>query len=64
MKVHRALLGFGFAMGLVMGGTLSTSASTGGSAPPDEATGSTGPVQYDVQPVGTCDGGPLNMWER
>ena len=43
MKVHRALLGFGFATGLVMGGTLSTSASTGGSAPPDEAPGSTEP---------------------
>ena len=45
MKVHRALLGFGFATGLVMGGTLSTSASTGGSAPPDEATGSTETVE-------------------
>ena len=64
MKVHRALLGFAFATGLVMGGTLSTSASTGGSAPPDEATGSTETASYDVDAVGTCDGGPMNMWER
>ncbi len=64
MKVHRALLGFGFATCLVMGGTLSTSASTGGSAPPDEPTGSTETASYDVDAVGTCDGGPMNMWER
>ena len=74
MKMHRVLL----AAALGVGGVMSTGAVTSATTvPPDDtaadgtaapegtaATEGTGAVTYDVEATGTCDGGPMVMWER
>jgi multiple sugar transport system substrate-binding protein len=71
MKVHRLLLALAFAAGAVPAAGLTASAGTDTTAPGSdttppgtEATEGTGAVAYDVEATGTCDGGPMEMWER
>ena len=66
MKMHRALLAFVLGAGIVTAGGITTSATTvpPDSAPPEEAAPATVPTEWDVEATGTCDGGPMTMWER
>jgi multiple sugar transport system substrate-binding protein len=71
MKVHRLLLALAFAAGAVPAAGLTASAGTdttvpaSDTAPPGtEATEGTGAAEWDVEATGTCDGGPMEMWER
>ena len=73
MKMHRVLLAVALGVGGVMTTGVATSATT---VPPDDtaasdtapagtaATEGTEAAAYDVEAVGTCDGGPMEMWER
>ena len=67
MKLHRAVLALVFGAGIVFTGGITTSATTvppSDSAPPEEAAPATVPTEWDVEATGTCDGGPMTMWER
>ena len=69
MKVHRLLLALAFAAGAVPAVGLTAAAGTdttvpGTEAPPDTATEGTAAAEWDVEATGTCDGGPMEMWER
>jgi multiple sugar transport system substrate-binding protein len=73
MKMHRVLLAVALGVGGVMTTGVATSATT---VPPDDtaasdtapagtaATEGTAAAAYDVEATGTCDGGPMEMWER
>ena len=75
MKVHRLLLALAFAAGAVPAAGLTASAGTDTTVPASDttppgtategtATEGTAAGAYDVEATGTCDGGPMEMWER
>jgi multiple sugar transport system substrate-binding protein len=69
MKVHRLLLVLAFAAGAVPAGGIAVSAGSDTTTPDTApegtaATEGTEAATYDVEATGTCDGGPMEMWER
>src|SRR5262245_29232385 len=62
MKAGKVVLALAFGVGGVVSGAVSTSAGT--TEPPGEALPATLPANWDVEATGTCDGGPMEMWER
>jgi multiple sugar transport system substrate-binding protein len=69
MKVHRLLLVLAFAAGAVPAGSIAVSAGSDTTTPDTApegtaATEGTEAAAYNVEATGTCDGGPMEMWER
>jgi multiple sugar transport system substrate-binding protein len=69
MKVHRLLLVLAFAAGAVPAGGIAVSAGSDTTTPDTApegtaATEGTEAAAYNVEATGTCDGGPMEMWER
>ena len=56
MIVQRAVLALAFVAGAVLAGA--PAAASGDTTAPDGTAG------WDVEAVGSCDGGPMEMWER
>ena len=68
MKMHRLLLAVAFGAGAVMTAGVPRQPPNRrrrhGAAGHGDRPEATGAVAYDVEATGTCDGGPMEMWER